>query len=131
MFLHWRLKIFIWCNYQLLFVSVHSRTNLFAEIQVSYFHTIKDYICVHHYHGFMLYFSSFYVFTLHISVTTNYDQLFQLNYSSDWSEFTQYLFYFLFYAIIVFCSFEKNIQLIIYHSPEDHIDTFHQITFSP
>ena len=65
-FIHWRLKILIWCNYQLIFVSVHSRTNLFAEIQVISFHTITDYICVNHYHGFILYFSSFDVFTLHI-----------------------------------------------------------------
>ena len=54
--LQWSLNIFIWWNFQLIFVPVHSITNLSAEIQVSSFHAITNYICVHHYHGFMLYF---------------------------------------------------------------------------
>ena len=61
---HWRFKILIWCNYQLIFVYFHSRANLFVEIKVSYFHTITYYMCVHHYHGFMLYFSIYICFHL-------------------------------------------------------------------
>ena len=88
LFLQWRSKILIWCNYQLIFAYVNSKTNLFEEIQVSSFHTITDYIYVHHYHSFMLYFSSFNVLTLHISFTTNYDQWSCLKYFYNISNFT-------------------------------------------
>ena len=43
------------------------KKNIFSEIQVSFFHNIAEYIFVHHYHDFLLYFLSFDIFTLHIS----------------------------------------------------------------
>ena len=56
LFLHWRMKILIWFNCQLLWWSVNSRTNIYSEIQVSSFHTISEYIFLHHYHDLLLYF---------------------------------------------------------------------------
>ena len=56
LFLHWRLKVLIWFNYQLLVWSIHSRTNIFAEIQISSLYTTVEYIFVHHFNYFLLYF---------------------------------------------------------------------------
>ena len=65
LFLHWRLKILIWFNNQLFWISVHSRTNIFPEIQVSSFHTVAVHIFLHRYHNFLLYF--FIIRCLHLA----------------------------------------------------------------
>ena len=56
LFLDWGLNILIWFNYYLFWWYFHSRTNLFAEIQVSSFHTIAEYIFVNNYHYLLFYF---------------------------------------------------------------------------
>ena len=45
-FIYWRLKILIWRNYQLIFVSIHAITNLFEDMQVSFPHIYyRLYMC--------------------------------------------------------------------------------------
>ena len=56
LFIHWTLKVLIWFNDRLFVWYVHSITNIFSEMQISYFYTIAEYIFVHHYHDFLLYF---------------------------------------------------------------------------
>ena len=76
LFLHWSLKILIWCNYQLIFVSVNSRKNYLQRykwVLSILLHII--YVCIITTISCCI-FSSFDIFTLHISLTTNYDQWF-------------------------------------------------------
>ena len=45
LFLHWRLKILIWWNYQLIFVSVHSRKNICRNQSEVFPYYYRLYMC--------------------------------------------------------------------------------------
>ena len=117
-FLHWRLKILIWWNYQLIFVSVLSRKKYLQKQKLVIYIILQIiYVCIITMVSCCI-LSSFDIFTFHISLTTNYDQWFFM-YLSEQYNCTQYLIYFiflLFLSSVHWRKTSKSLSVTLYNS---------------